>query len=155
MVRNEAKSYCFYSLDYFHTLFAKLGERAVLAEARLQERIASSAIFLLGEQHAWYYFAGTVPEMRSTCANNRLVDQMILWSALRGFDYLILGGGLKPGDGMFMNKRGYSHLSAPQYHFRKVHNPQMLERLQRAKADYDRSRGKITRTDYFPCYWLD
>ena len=155
MARNNAKGCYFYQPDYFHEIFARLSGRALLVESYIGDHIISSAIFLLGRKHVWYYYSGTMPEMRLNAANNLLVDRAIAWRALHGYEYLVLGGGFTPGDGMFVNKRGYSHLVAPTYHFRKVHDIEALKQLEQAKAEYDKTLGRPTRTDYFPSYWLE
>jgi hypothetical protein len=154
MVRAGAKSVYRHPLQHFSALFEQLGDRALLVEARVGDELAASAVFLLGDRHVWYLYAGTNEALLPTGANNFKIDRMIAWAAERGFEALVLGGGFATGDGLFHTKRGYSHLTAPVRHLRKVHDPSLLDRLLRGKAAHDARLDRTTRTDYFPSYWL-
>lgn len=155
MARAGAKAVYRHAPAYFEALFRNLGARTLLVESYAPDgAVASSICFFLGERHVWYMYGGTVEEQRKSGANTLLFDRMIAWAAEHGYHYLILGGGFTPGDGLYRNKRGYSHLTAPVRHLRKVHDPQMLARLEEAKAAWDRAQGREPRTDYFPSYWL-
>jgi hypothetical protein len=156
MARHGAKGYYRHDTGYFTTLFEHLGDRALLVEASTREgALAASAVFLRGARHLWYLYAGTAEALRDTGANNYKIDRMVAWGAAHGCEALVLGGGFAPGDGLYLTKRGYSHLAAPVRHLRKVHDVRALERLRAARAAYNARHGRPTREDYFPSYWLD
>jgi hypothetical protein len=151
--RRAAKS--IYPASYFASLFQHLRSRALLVEARARGEVASSTVFLAAGSSVWALYSGTVPDLFPTYAHKYMYDRVVAWAAERGFQYVMFGGGLEPGDGLYFHKQGYSSLSAPVHHLRKVHDPVALRRLLEAKAASDRRQGRQTRDDYFPAYWLD
>lgn len=151
----DVKSYHKLPLDYFASLFRHLGEHALLVESWSTGRLASSTVFVVGARRAWYLYGGTQPEAVAGGANKLLFDRVIAWAAEQRLEALVLCGGFEPGDGLYQFKRGYSKLSARIAQLRKVHDAAALERLERAKAEFDRERGRATRRDYFPSYWLE
>ena len=98
--------------------------------------------------------AGRVAE-RGTHANCLVYDMICRWGAERGYQALFLGGGMTSGDALYRYKLGYSPLSAPVRHLRKVHDAVALAKLALAKAASDPRLQKPTRSDYFPSYWLE
>lgn len=155
MDRKKTKSVYFHSREFFSELFKTLGDRALLVEAYAGDRLASSTIFLLGQKRVWAQYEGTVYELRDTDANLYKTDRMIAWSAEHGYDYFMLGGGFYSQDGPYQYKMRFSRTTAPIRQLRKVHDQLLLERLLGAKAEYERERGRVARTDYFPSYWLE
>ncbi|HXZ29291.1 MAG TPA: GNAT family N-acetyltransferase [Terriglobales bacterium] len=143
-----------YPAEFFSSLFQHLGQRALLVESRLHDRLAVSAVFLAGRKHLWYYFAGSDEELIKSGASTYMVDWVIRWAAERGIEFVMLGGGFEPGDSLYTSKRGFSHLMTGVNHIRRVCSPEHLLALQNAKAEYDRAHGRQTRLDYFPSYWL-
>jgi hypothetical protein len=155
MRRKQTKSVYFHSLEFFCELFSKLGARALLVEAYAKDQLASSTIFFLGNKRVWAQYEGTVYQLRDMDANLFKTDRMIAWSAEHGYDYFMLGGGFFSQDGPYQYKMRFSRTTAPVQQLRKVHDRALLERLVAAKAEYERSRGRVARTDYFPSYWLE
>ncbi len=154
LTRNEAKSIYFLPLDYFFGVFRELGSNALLVEATVEDTLVSSNIFFASGEQLWYKFAGTAPALKHTEAHTFMVDRIIAWAADHGYRHLFLGGGFRPDDGPYKHKRGFSHLSAPVYHFKRVHAPAVMKMLCERKLEYDRRHGRLTRLDYFPSYWL-
>ena len=155
MERKEAKSVAFRSEEFFMNLFGTFGDKALLVEAYARDALVSSSVFLRSVRELWFVYSGTVRERLNSGAHTFALDQVIQRAAANGIDYVILGGGMNPGDSLHHNKTGFSHLTASTSHMRKVHNPEVLAHLCEAKERYDSNFGRPIRKDYFPSYWLD
>ncbi|OGV48840.1 MAG: hypothetical protein A2017_14265 [Lentisphaerae bacterium GWF2_44_16] len=158
MKRKNAKNYYFHELDYFKALFERLGKNIVMVEAYFQDEIVSSTVYYVDGKNLWAFYSGTIEEKLKTNAQKYMYDRMINWAAEKGFNYLMLGFGINTddeNDGVFFTKKGFSSLTTSVFHLRKVHKPELLQKLLKAKADYDIRHGLITKTDYFPSYYLN
>lgn len=142
------------SHGFFESLFRCLGKNALLVEAQLGEQCCVSAVFLLGQGHVWYMFAGTNPDLKSIDGGILLLDRVAHWAAESGYSTFVLGGGWSLGDSIYSFKRGFSHLVRPVFQLRKVHNATTLNLLVDAKTNYDAKLGRATHLNYFPPYWL-
>lgn len=151
----DVKSYYRRTRPFFEALFRRMGDAALLVESRTPQGLASAAICLAGPRNVWYLYGGTRPEAIAGGANKLLFDQLVAWCAANSKATLVLCGGFAPGDGLYQFKRGFSRLSAPVPHLRKIHDPARLQQLLAAKAAFDEGLGRPTRLDYFPSYWLD
>jgi hypothetical protein len=154
MLRKQAKSVYHYPFEHFQNLVRQLGDRILLSESLSGDQVASANIFLLGRKQIWFKYSGLDHRFRTSGAHTFMMDRTIHWACERGIDYFMLGAGVEPNDSTHASKRGFSHLSAPVHHFKKIHNQDVLDRLVEAKAKYDRKLGLVTRTAYFPSYWL-
>ena len=154
MQRKDAKSVYLHDDEYFQELLRYLGDRVLVVHSLVGKEIASANIFLLGRKYVWFKYSGLNPQLRSTGAHTYMMDRVIYWACEHGFDYFMLGGGIDPGDSTYAFKRGFSHLSAQVHHMKKVHDEKTFAVLCEAKQKYDSKVGHITRTDYFPSYWL-
>ena len=155
MLRKDAKSVYLHGADHFQKMISHLGSRVVMMQALAGDEIASANMFLLGRKHVWFKYSGLEQQYRSSGAHTLMLDRAIHWACQQGFDYFMLGGGIKPGDSTHASKRGFSHLSAPIHHMKKIHNKQIFNLLIDAKRAYDSRLGQPTRTEYFPSYWLN
>jgi serine/alanine adding enzyme len=153
MLRRGAGTYYSHDLAYFESLFQNLGNRALLVEAYAGNGgLAAVNVFFVGSRYVWDMYLGTVESQRRTGANHFKYDRMICWAAENGYQRLMMGGGFAPGDDLYLYKLGYSSLTAPVRHLRKVHNSGILERLLKMKSEFDLRLGQPTRSNYFPSY---
>lgn len=151
----EAKSIDYRSEDFFHRFFRTFSGKAFLLEAYIGDALVSSSTFLRSAKELWYMYSGSAVDQLRTGAHTFAMDQVIRWAASEDLEYVILGGGVTPEDGVFEFKTGFSHSLAQTLHLKRVHNSTLLNKLCEAKARYNQERGTPVRGDYFPSYWLD
>jgi hypothetical protein len=81
---------------------------------------------------------------------NAVVHDTVRWAREQGKRRLILGGGYRPGDGIFRFKASFSPLRATLELARRVHLPADYEALVSAwRAHHG---GSAPETGYFPAY---
>src|ERR1700719_3567980 len=141
MRRKGAKSERFFDAGFFFTLFESLAGQVILVEAFMKDFLASSTVYLLDRKNIWALYKGTVHDLRDSDATLYETDRSIAWAAEHGYDYFLLGGGLQPGDGMYVQKTRFSKTLKTVRHIKKVHQEGVMQLLVQAKCEYDRRNG--------------
>jgi hypothetical protein len=155
MQRKDAKSVYLYGLEHFQNMARHLADYIVIMQSLVRDQVASANIFILSRERMWLKYSGLDQQYRHTGAHTYMMDRAIHWACEQHCAHFMLGGGVEPGDSTYASKRGFSHLSAPVYHLKKVHDEATMNRLIEAKKAYDSRLGLNTGTAYFPSYWLN
>lgn len=155
MEKADAKSSYVHGADFFNSMYGLLADTALMVEVIDENGVLCVYPLLLEKSRIWFFYGATDPSRRGTGADDVAYDFVFRWGADEGFEVAVLGGRFSSGDGLYEYKRGFSKLSAPVRHLRRVHDPATLAKLIAVKADFDARQQRRTRTDYFPSYWLD
>ncbi|HOO29186.1 MAG TPA: peptidoglycan bridge formation glycyltransferase FemA/FemB family protein, partial [Lachnospiraceae bacterium] len=84
MQRNGTSDYYFFSDKFFSDTISNLGENIMIANARFDNRIIASALFMKSENYLHYHFSGSDPEYRNLQANSLLLYKAALYGLENG-----------------------------------------------------------------------
>jgi CelD/BcsL family acetyltransferase involved in cellulose biosynthesis len=150
MARNEALESYFYELDYFQAIFEELPGGARFALAELDGRVIAATLYLHDSDDVYSYLGGADHIHQQVRPTNAVVHDTVRWAREQGKRRLILGGGYRPGDGIFRFKASFSPRRANLELGRRVLLPDDYETL---VAAWRRHHGADADPGgYFPAY---
>jgi serine/alanine adding enzyme len=154
MSRNEAESIWRLPESYFQNCVKYLGKNnTLLFNALYKENVIASYFIIYGYKTVYYHFGGSQEAEFYLRANNLLIYEIALWAKSNGYRWFHLGGGIKPNDGVFQFKSGFSKNIAPLFSCNLIYNQQEYASLCSKKETWDLSHNaKSTRTFFFPRY---
>ncbi len=151
MDRHEADEIWQLTPEYFNNCVNCLGKEHVkIINAEYEDRVIASYFIIHGYQTAYYHFGGSREEVFSLRANNLLLFEIALWAKSEGYRWFHLGGGIKPDDGVYRFKSGFSATTVPLFSAKTIHIPQTYEYLCQLREDS--SYRKKSNPQYFPAY---
>lgn len=119
------------------------GRRAVLFHVRdASGAVVSSELVLASATRLFSFLGGTLPEALPQGANDLLKHAVIGWGREHGKRAFVLGGGLRPGDGIFRYKRAFAPAGVVPFHVgRVVLDPAACEALLARRRAHEAARG--------------
>ena len=154
MQRVGADSYYFFDKSYFLELREALGDRLQLFVARLGDAVPSAALAIHGGATVHYHLGGSDPGFRELAAMKTVLDEMRLWGCSTGARALHLGGGVGcRQDSLFRFKAGFSPLRRQYRVWSHIVQPEVYERLSRARRGWLARQGLAgEHAGFFPEY---
>lgn len=154
MTRLQAKTFYFFSDDYFASLVTLLNGNLKLLEVRRDGSAIASALFMLYGDNMHYHLGGSDPEASASRPNNLLFHAAAEWACERNFKLLHLGGGRTPSpdDSLFRFKSTLSDLRFPFHIGKRVHNEDAYNNL---CLQWLRQTGTNEKPNYFLMYRLE
>lgn len=150
MERNAALDAYFLDRDYFQAIFAEMRGAGRFALAEHDGRVIAATLYLHDSEDAYSYLGGADHSRQQLRPTNAVVHETIRWAREQGKRRLILGGGYRPGDGIFRFKASFSPLRATLELSRRVHLPDDYEAL---VAAWRAHHGDgVEDTGFFPLY---
>ena len=119
MDRLQAATHWRFGVPWFATLMGAMNGHTALLLARDDAgNIVAGCILLYGYGTCYYHFAASVDKPPKG-TNHKMVATAIEWARNAGCKRFHLGGGVKPNDGLFIFKSGFSDLRLPVYRYKK------------------------------------
>jgi hypothetical protein len=131
-------------IGHFVYFFAVEGGRAVSCE-----------LVLTAGQTAYSFLGGTRSDAFPRRPNDLLKYTVIRWAKEHGLGEYVLGGGFRPGDGIFRYKRSFAPSGGvPFFTGRRVLDPERYDRLVQSRAEFERRLAGEWTPDgsFFPLY---
>lgn len=157
MERKNARSYYFFSLDFFKDILNIFCEDSTLILARHKGGLIGGIIMLGKYDYVYSYLSASIPEFLPLGANNILKYEGAMWAKRKGYKYFILGGGNSVGDSLFKFKSSFSDTYKGFFTGRVIYNQASYDRLCEIKIEDEKRKGKIVpgEADFFPRYRLE
>jgi len=157
MERRQAKDYYFFAWEKFQHLHDSLQSNGGLQYALvfLQERVITAEILLLSADTLYSFLGGTDAAYFKLCPADLLKHKVIEWGHQRGYSSFVLGGGLKPDDGLFQFKRAFEPHGLMDFWVRRVvWNREQYDFLVAARTEREAGKGRTWRPEpgFFPAY---
>ncbi len=148
--RKQLSANYYYSPEYFMEFFQTMPEASRFTLAEYNGQIVAGQLCLYDDIDAYAYRGGMDYTFQSVCPVNALYYEAILWAKSQGKKRLVLGGGVRPNDGIFRFKADFSPLRANFYVYKQVYNSDKYDALCR---DWSAYYGcSINVESYFPVY---
>ncbi|WP_242343894.1 GNAT family N-acetyltransferase [Anaeromyxobacter terrae] len=153
MALRGAERFYFFPDPFFRSIRELLGRGARLLVAVLDGRVLGGLLMLYGEEFAYYHLACSDPQSRTLGTNDLLLVAAIEWAHRIGKRRFLLGGGLNGEDSLFRYKARFSPGRADYFLGRRIHLPEIYERLCAEKMRRDGSDPEKFRSrPWFPLY---
>jgi CelD/BcsL family acetyltransferase involved in cellulose biosynthesis len=157
MKRRHAGSYYFFSREKFQLLHDSLQPHGELQYALvfLQESVISAALLLLSADTICCFLSGSDAGCFALRPAELLNHSVIGWGHDKGFESLVIGGGLKPNDGLFRFKRAFEPDGLKDFCVRCiVWNREQYDLLVAARGRWEMEQGRTWRPEpgFFPAY---
>ncbi len=150
MERNEALDAYFFERDYFQAIFEELPGSARFALAEHDGQVIAATLYLHDGDDVYSYLGGADHDHQQLRPTNAVVHETIGWAREQGKRRLILGGGYRPGDGIFRFKASFSPRRATLALVRRVHLQQDYDAL--VEAWRAQHRDAAPEATFFPAY---
>lgn len=137
---------------YFEELGKALNPPPLFVYAEYRGQIVSCEMALRSPRVIYSYLGGTDAEAFPVRPNNVLKDDLIRWAHEAGCEWYLIGGGSRPGDGIFRYKRTFAPDGVIDFEIgRRVYNPTAYEEVvgRWQAASSSREAGKTR----LQCYW--
>lgn len=148
MERNEALPSYFFELEYFLAIHRELPDNARFALAERDGQVIAATLYLHDDADVYSYLGGADHAHQQVRPTNAVVHETIRWARESGRRRLVLGGGYRPGDGIFRFKASFSPERAELRLAKRVHMPAAYDELVAAWA----ARHGAQPDGYFPLY---
>lgn len=143
MRRVNASEFYFFSLDYFTTLFNRMGKNAYLALVyNNEDEIVCASIFLHHSKYLHYHLSGR-NQKADNSVNNFIIDEAVQFGIKVGASRFHLGGGLSDDekDHLFRFKSSFSKDRCDFFIGKRVHNQEVYDTV--VKEWEEKNQDKI------------
>jgi hypothetical protein len=160
MRRDRAKEYYFFDREKFQCLHDSLQPNGGLQYVLvfLQERVISAGLLLLSADTIFGFLGGTDATYFKLHPFELLQHKVIEWGHQRGYSSYVLGGGLRPNDGLFEFKRAFEPDGLMDFWVRRVvWSEERYSLLVTNREKWEMEEGRTWRPDpsFFPVYRAD
>jgi serine/alanine adding enzyme len=150
MRRNNALPAYFFSLDFFRAFRNELPDNSRFALAESHDQIVAATLYLHDEEEVFSFLGGADAEFQHLRPSNLVIWETIRWAHYAGKKRLILGGGYKPGDGIFRFKSTFSRFRKSFHVYKKIHIEHDYNLLERRRRNHLAMNGEPI--GFFPSY---
>lgn len=155
MIRKNANSVYFFSLDYFKNLILNNQSKFSIIHVYLNEKAISTELIIKNNTTIFAFLGGTDVNYYSYRPNDFLRVEIIKWAIKNNFKYYVLGGGLKDSDGLYKSKKAFfpKEEDVTFYTGRKIVNNEVYQKLcENHLEDYADIRKEDLKNYFFPLY---
>jgi hypothetical protein len=155
MRRRAAPVSLLFDLGFFQALAAELAGSLQLFFARAGSSNVAAELVLTSAHHGYSFLGGTLASSFAARPNDLLKYEIIRSLRDQGFTHYVLGGGPRPGDGIFRYKRSFAPNGVVDFKVgERVHDEATYEELVQRHSVAVKSHGsQVTPdSDYFPAY---
>lgn len=157
MTRRHAKDYYFFAREKVQRLHDSLQPNGGLQYALVffQDRVISAELMLLSVDTIYGFLGGTDATYFKLHPAELLRHKIIEWGHDRGYSNSVLGGGLKPNDGLFQFKRAFEPSGLMDFCVRRVvWNKERYDLLVADRQRWELEQGRTWEPEpgFFPAY---
>lgn len=150
MERAGARDSYRFGRERFLAIFEELPGNARFALAEHEGRVIAATLYLHDDEDVYSYLGGADHDHQRLRPSNAVIHETIRWARERGKRRLILGGGYRPGDGIFRFKASFSPQRATLELARRVHLAREYDALVGAWREHHGAAADPG--GYFPAY---
>lgn len=130
MDRNKAENFYYFRDSYFSDICNSLGNNSIFIFSLLDSTVVSCELVLFGKTNAYSFLGGTLSEYYPLRPNNLLKHELIRKLKNLGLSNYCLGGGSKPGDGIYRYKKTFSKKEIIDFYIgKRVYNERVYDSI--------------------------
>jgi serine/alanine adding enzyme len=149
MDRQGAQRGYYFPASYFEAFADEMPDNSRIVVAEHGDRTIAATLYLHDGADVYSYLGGADHDHQHLRPTNAVVDETIRWAREEGKQRLVLGGGYRPGDGIFRFKASFSPLRADLRLYRRVRLAEQYESLRQA---WGALHGAGSASGFFPPY---
>lgn len=116
MARRESDDWYRFGEAFFDGLLASMGDRTVIVCALHEGRAVAANLLLVGSDTVYAFLGGTDEEAFSMRPTELMEFHSMDWARENGYRHYVLGGGVRPGDGLEDYKRRFAPNGGVVFH---------------------------------------
>jgi len=157
MTRTGAAKSFFMDKTNFELLHRTLGTTNGITYVHVfsGEQVISTELLLLSTDTIYSFLGGTLSTEFDKRPNDFLKHEVIKWGKQNGYNFFVLGGGITPGDGIFIYKNSFDPGNIVPFFVRKVlYRPDKYDVLTARRQQYEEAQGNTwqPQSRFFPAY---
>lgn len=155
MERRGSDEWYRFDRAFFTRLQEEMGQRTVIVVVRHEGQVVSSNLLLAGRDSVYAFLGGTHEEAFPLNPVELAEYRSLEWALQHGFRHYVLGGGLRPGDGLERYKRRFASDGGLVFQTgERILDPVAFDGLvEERRRDFDREAVEWDeRSDFFPAY---
>jgi len=155
MIRNNANSVYFFSLDYFKNLILNNLSEFSIVMVYLGEIAISTELIIKKNTTIFAFLGGTDANYYKYRPNDFLRVETIKWAIKNNLKHYVLGGGIKDFDSLYKSKKAFfpKDKDITFYTGRKIVNNKIYHELcENHVEDYTNIRKEELKNYFFPLY---
>ena len=156
MDRRNASDFYLFEKSFFERIHRDLPNNALLFHIHnADDRIISTELVLISTRNIYSFLGGTLPEGFKVAANDLLKHAIIEWGHQHGKENFVLGGGFRPGDGIFLYKKAFAPEGIRPFTAGKlIWDPGVFQQLVDSRRIWEASLGRNWEPDpgFFPTF---
>lgn len=120
-----------------------------------EEKVIATELLLKSSKNIYSFLGGSNMDYASLRPSDFLKHEVCTWAIDNGLNRYVLGGGVKPYDGIYMFKLAFDQDGArPFFIQRNIHNMDVYQNLIAARVEMERRNNNMwePRVDFFPAY---
>ena len=151
MQKDKASDYYFFPHEFYNSILNDLKYHAMWFYTKLDDTIASIAIFLYANGNMHYHLSASRKEYQSLAPTNLLLYEAALWGCKNGYLKLHMGGGVGASeDSLYKFKKAFNRYEDKFFYIgKRIYNHQIYEKLVGLRNSV---KGVTLDNDYFPQY---
>lgn len=150
MERVAAKPKYFFPLTFIEDALNTLEDNTRFAYATYEGEVISASILLRYGQLSYFWLGASDSEFRHLPVGTLLHYQAALEEKEKGFDSIVMGGGVSGEDSLFQFKATFSNATKDFYIYEKIH----MEKEYKELVEMRRQHYGTVEEDFFPRYRL-
>ncbi len=149
MDKDEAKSYYYFSEQYYKSIIDDLPQEAQVFYAELNGKIIAASIILASNRRLNYHLSGSVYEYRNFAPTNLLLYYVALWGFSNGYKTFHLGGGIGSSlDDLYKFKKSFNRGDSYKFHVgKRLYLEDIYQELSEIRENKERYNS-----NFFPAY---
>lgn len=157
MTRVASTPQYFFPDVYYRLLVEGCADNLLITYVRdAHGTVVAAALILTHRDRAHYHLAGSTPDAARNGANNLLLWTIMAWAADHGCSVVHLGGGVRPGDGLFRFKQSFGGTATPFWTGAVVLDHTRYDALLSTRAHtLGKPVSEIRTCGFFPGYRLE
>ena len=156
MDRRNASGFYLFEDSFFEEIRRELPNNALLFHIYdAENRVISTELVLVSTRNIYSFLGGTLPEGFKVAANDLLKHTIIEWGHDQGKENFVLGGGFRPGDGIFLYKKAFASDGVIPFHVGKlIWDQASYQQLVDRRRTWEQTQGCTWEPSpgYFPAY---
>lgn len=131
MDRDDADEYYYFDRAFYHTILEDLKDSAMWFYTKVDNVIASIAIFMYENGKMHYHLSASRYEYRTLAPSNLMLYEAAMWANKNGYNKLHLGGGIGSGeDNLYKFKKSFNREEDSEFWIgKKVFIPELYDEM--------------------------
>ena len=151
MTRDNADEYYYFDIEFYKSILNDLKDNAMWFYTKIDDEIASIAIFLYENGKMHYHLSASREKFKSFAPSNLMIYEAAMWACKNGYSELHLGGAIGSGeDSLYKFKKSFYRGEDKEFWIgKRIFNNELYEKMLNIRKNEENFNSE---SSYFPQY---